>query len=106
MIETRLWMKPDTGEERHYLQNWHKAIGLDITWFNTGNIRWASLDGQRISNTRASQIITMKPWFDSEGKLHVDRFSGGRGTISLDEVKRRILRYVQEQGGLDFLAGQ
>ena len=48
----------------------------------------------------------MKPWFDSEGKLHVDSFSNGRGTISLDEVKQRILRYVQEHGGLDFLAGQ
>ena len=47
----------------------------------------------------------MKPWFDSEGKLHVDSFSNGRGTISLDEVKQRILRYVQDRGGLDFLVG-
>lgn len=47
----------------------------------------------------------MKPWFDSEGKLHVDNFSGGRGTIGLDEVKRRILQYVQDRGGLDFLVG-
>jgi hypothetical protein len=104
MIKTRLWIKPDTGEERHYLQNWREAIGLEITWFNTGNIRWAFWDGKRISNTRASQIA-MKPWFDSEGKLHVDSFSSGRGTISLDEAKKRILRYVQEHGGLDFLAG-
>ena len=48
----------------------------------------------------------MKPWFDSDGKLHVDSFSNGRGTISLDKVKQRIMQYVQEQGGLDFLAGQ
>ena len=104
MIETRLWVKPDTGEERHYLQNWREAIGLEITWYNTGNIRWALLDGQPISNTHASQI-TMNPWFDSEGKLYVDNFSGGRGTIGLVEVKQRILRYVQEHGGLDFLVG-
>ena len=104
MIETRLWIKPDTGEERHYLQNWREAIGLEVTWFNTGNIRWAFLDGQRISNTRASRI-TMKPWFDSDGKLHVDSFSSGRGTISLEEAKQRIMQYVQEHGGLDFLVG-
>lgn len=104
MIETRLWVKPDTGEERHYLQGWREAIGLEVTWYNTGNIKWAWLDGQRISNTRASGI-TMKPWFDSEGKLHVDGFSGGRGTISLEEAKRRIQQHVQEHGGLDFLVG-
>ena len=63
------------------------------------------MDGQRISNTRASRI-TMKPWFDSDGKLHVDSFSSGRGTISLDEAKQRILQYVQEHGGLDFMVVQ
>ena len=105
MIKTRAWIKPDTGEERHYLQNWREAIGLEVTWFNTGNIRWAFLDGQRISNTRASRI-SMKPWFDSDGKLHVDSFSSGRGTISLDEAKQRILQYVQEHGGLDFMVVQ
>ena len=47
----------------------------------------------------------MKPWFDNEGNLHVDSFSSGRGTISLDEAKHRILQYVQDRGGLDFLAG-
>ena len=61
--ETRLWIKPDTGEERHYLQNWREAIGLKVDWYNTGNIKSACLDGQWISNTRASRI-TMKPWFD------------------------------------------
>lgn len=102
--ETRLWIKPDTGEERHYLQNWREAIGLKVDWYNTGNIKSACLDGQWISNTRASRI-TMKPWFDSDGKLHVDSFSSGRGTISLDEAKQRILQYVQDRGGLDFLVG-
>lgn len=73
MIKTRAWIKPDTGEERHYLQNWREAIGLEVDWYNTGNIKSACLDGQ---------------W------------------ISLDEVKQRILRYVQEHGGLDFMVGQ
>ena len=41
MIETRLWIKPDTGEERHYLQNWREAIGLEVEWYNTGNIKSA-----------------------------------------------------------------
>ena len=104
MIKTRAWIKPGTGEERHYLQNWREAIGLEVTWYHTGNIRWAFLDGQPISNTRASRI-TMKPWFDNEGNLHVDSFSGGRGTIGLDEVMHRIMRYVKVNGGLDFLAG-
>lgn len=99
--ETRLWIKPDTGEKRYYLQNWREAIGLEVIRYNTGNIRWAQLDGETISNTRASQI-TMKPWFDNKGKLYVDNFSGGRGTISKDEAKRRIMLYVQKSGGLDF----
>jgi len=105
MIETRRWVKPGTGEERYYLQNWREAIGMEVEWYNTRNIRWAWLDGQRISNTRASQI-KMKPWFDSEGKLHVDDFSSGRGTISLDEVKQRVQQYVNDNGGLDFRVGQ
>ena len=48
----------------------------------------------------------MKPWFDSDGKLHVDSFSSGRGTISLNEAKQRIMQYVQEHGGLDFMVVQ
>ena len=103
--ETRLWIKPDTREERHYLQNWREAIGLEVEWYNTGNIKSACLDRQWVSNTRASRI-TMKPWFDSDGKLHVDSFSSGRGTISLDEAKQRILQYVQDRGGLDFMVVQ
>lgn len=45
----------------------------------------------------------MKIWFDEEKNLHIDRFSGGRGTITEDEVRESISEFLASNGGLELL---
>lgn len=33
-----------------------KLIGLEISYYNTGNISYATLDGEKISNRRANEL--------------------------------------------------
>lgn len=76
MIELYRWKHPRTGQKRYYLNTWKEAIGLSLDYYNTGNIRAASLRGEGISNSKARQIH-MKLWFDEEKNLHIDGFNGG-----------------------------
>lgn len=102
MIELYHWKHPRTGQKRYYLNTWKEAIGLSLNYYNTGNIRAASLRGEGISNSKARQIH-MKLWFDEEKNLHIDGFNGGRGSITEDEVREYVSEYLANNGGLELL---
>src|SRR5690554_4896083 len=53
----RLWEK--NGHRRIYINNLSVLYGLETTRYNTGNIASAKLDGERISNNSARQILSM-----------------------------------------------
>ena len=93
------WVHPGTGEHRFYVRNWEEVIGLHKSFYNSGNISSASFRGEGISNSRARQI-TMKLWFDTNKKLHIDRFNGGRGVVDYKDVYRYVEEYIEECGGL------
>lgn len=101
-IELNSWKHPRTGQKRYYFNNWKDAIGLSLDFYNTGNISAASLRGEKISNSKAGQIH-MKLWFDEEKNLHIDGFSGGRGSITEDEVREYVSEYLASNGGLELL---
>ena len=101
-IELYSWKHPRTGQKRYYLNAWEEAIGLSLDFYNSGNICAASLRGEHISNSRAGQIH-MKLWFDEEKNLHIDGFSGGRGSITEDEVREYVGEYLASHGGLELL---
>src|SRR5690606_14036559 len=62
----RRWMK--AGHNRIYFNNLAELYGLRYGTYNTGNICWAELDGERISNNSARQILfalsSAKVWYD------------------------------------------
>ena len=48
-----------------------KELGLECTYYNTGNIRSASFNGERISNSEARRIRDAKTYIDvATGELH------------------------------------
>lgn len=72
----RLWEK--NGMKRIYIngETIAKAIGLEVDYYKTGNVRSAKLNGEDISNSKASGIIgdifSSKFWFDlTDGKFYI-----------------------------------
>lgn len=43
-------------KHRVYLNNWQELAGLEIEHYKSGNICSATLDGERISNSRAAKL--------------------------------------------------
>lgn len=62
----RRWTK--AGHNRIYLNNLAELYGLRYGTYNTGKICWAELDGERISNSSARQILSAlssaRVWYD------------------------------------------
>src|SRR5690606_4904672 len=54
------------GQRRIYLNNWHQLAGLEIERYKSGSIRFAAVDGEQISNTKAAKVAAAKVWFDME----------------------------------------
>ena len=68
---------PSNGQTRYYLNDWQESLlGLDIECYKTGNIRFAELNGEKISNAEAGRIRSAKLWMDEAGKWHLDRWAG------------------------------
>ncbi len=66
----KLWEKND--KHRVYFNNIATLYGLDLGFYNTGNISSAQLDGEKISNTQARKILvdldSGKFFFDLDDK--------------------------------------
>lgn len=95
-IGGRRWQK--NGMDRVYLNNWAEYAGLDLTYYNSGNISSASLGGRGIANGRAYNILGLvdKLYFDAlDGSLHV-KHRGAR------EVEVRYLN--GERDSVDLVA--
>jgi len=90
------WQSGDKSKERVYLSNalLEKLIGLKTDRYGTGNISSASLQGEKISNSRAREIISgfgQNPYYDlREKKLEM-------GTEFYDTV----LKQIQDMGVSD-----
>lgn len=85
----RLWEK--AGMRRIYMNNLVELYGLQLTFYNTGNISSARLDGERISNSSARKICGMlamgKFWYD----LNTGRFeSKGLSEVAVERITDRI----------------
>ena len=97
-LELNHWVHPKTGEHRFYIQNWREAIGLSVDFYKSGNVRAASLNGIKISNSTAERLY-MKLWFDTEKRLHVDHLRGA-GVITTHTVRWLVGKYVESCGEL------
>ena len=70
----QLWEK--YNKRRIYIQI-EKALGMDVYYYNTGNISSASINGRGISNTKAEKILTGKCYIDlnDENKIVFCKFA-------------------------------
>ena len=68
-LKTGTWTHPRTGEVRHYVNNWTAVCGFQISTHKSGNISFAQMNGEKISNSQAKQIISSigKVWIDDSG---------------------------------------
>ncbi len=69
-VKLRYWRKPGGGN-RHYVQNLPELIGLELTYYKTGNISSARLNREHCSNTRAYREIGEcgRVWLDDNEEL-------------------------------------
>lgn len=65
-----LWEKH--GYRRIYLNDLEELYGLELGFYNTGNISWAKLDGEKISNSSARKHRAEFAY----GKLYYDLNTG------------------------------
>lgn len=67
------WIHPVTGEVRYYVNDAWKYGGLELEFYNSGNISDASLNGEGISNSKARGFKSCinKCWITEDGKVHV-----------------------------------
>ena len=64
-IGCTVWEK--YGRKRIYInsdEEIEKVFGLSVSRYNTGNICSAFLNGEKISNSQARRLLTVKPYFD------------------------------------------
>src|SRR5690554_3741442 len=90
------------GQRRIYLNNWHQLAGLEIERYKSGSIRFASVDGEQISNTKAAKVAAAKVWFDVEtGQLrHTIRRAAEDARIGevADTLISNLIAAIQRAG--------
>ena len=70
-IELNEWANPRNGETRYYVNDLAGIIGLEVEYYQTGNIAGATLKGEYISNNKAARAVSgLKVWLTEDGEIH------------------------------------
>lgn len=87
------WTHPGTGQVRRYINDWDKEAGFEVGYYNTGNVKWATLDGVGISNNQYKKT-TAKIWLDEDDNLHIDGLSS-RAALTEEELRERLTKALE-----------
>lgn len=88
------WTHPSTGKVRRYINDWHEEAGIEVEYYNSGNVREAALDGYKISNA-AFKHLDAKLWLDEDDNLHVD-YLGRKSPLTEEELRERLTEPLEE----------
>ncbi|MGI5122797.1 helix-turn-helix domain-containing protein [Marinactinospora thermotolerans] len=68
------WQRGD--KDRVYFNNWDELAGIEVTRYGTGNISWASYQGETVSNSQGYKLLACieKMWFDVAEKAFYVRY--------------------------------
>lgn len=95
-IGGRRWQK--NGHDRVYLNGFETVPGLELDHYKSGNISYAELDGEKVSNSEAGRLATAvdKVYFDAaDGKVHIKWGWGNPRSLDRDEIAARIFGAVR-----------
>lgn len=87
------WTHPGTGKVRRYINDWDAEVGFEVGYYNTGNVKWATLDGVGISNSLYKKT-TAKIWLDEDDNLHIDGLSS-RAALTEEELRERLTKALE-----------
>lgn len=81
------------AHHRVYFNDLCGLYGLETSHYGTGNIKSASLNGERISNSKARKLASMlnigKVWFDvASGEFHSSGLPADVATTIIGAIKR------------------
>ena len=92
------WQK--NGMDRVYFNNLYTWYGLEMEYYNTGNICNAKLDGEKISNSQAkrleSEIGFGKLWFDVPTGKWMARDLNGRESKIIEHIEAKVAELVAQ----------
>lgn len=92
-LGAKKWVGSDT-RTRYYFSNLNDLYGLRLSYYNTGNIYAATLDGERISNSAARQINSElyagKVWLDESGTMNFRGLDREMARAIGTELQRRV----------------
>ena len=71
-------------------------IGAEIDYYNTGNVRNAHWQGERVSNADGRRLLASKVWIDiATGELHVrTNFREGYEGTSVEDAARKYIESI------------
>lgn len=87
-IGGKVWTALD-GTTRYYLNNWASLIDFDVNRYGSGNIRSATLGGERISNAAAGRLLRSKVWWE-RGEIR----TSGPVTNYIDAIEKAIAAVI------------
>lgn len=89
----------DFGKHRIYFNDLESRLGLDVSYYKSGNVSGATQNGERISNSEAKRILGRlagaKIFFD----LKSGEFTIQYGELHSEE-EDRIINSIKEQAQL------
>lgn len=78
-----------------------ESLGLEIESYNSGNIRSAYWQGQKVSNSNGRRLISSKVWLNVEtGELHVKTSyepNYGEDDLELETVAKNYVTEILEE---------
>ena len=95
-IGGRRWTK--NGMDRVYLNDFATVPGLELDHYKSGNISYAALDGETISNAEGGRLSTAvdKVYFDAaDGKVYIKWGWSNPRSLDRDEIAARIFGAIR-----------
>lgn len=83
----------ERGEMKRYYINSDKleaVFGLEVSYYKTGNLCWARLNGEGISNAKAAKLIGRAIFFDAASEKWMQNREGR--TVELNETLMSSIR--------------
>lgn len=91
------WQK--AGKDRVYVNEWSQYIGLEVDSYKSGNICYATLDDEKISNGEAYRLLgaVHKIYFDAaDSKLHIQWGTASPRSMDRDDLAEAIFGGIRK----------